>query len=79
VEGRYERLKAGDLPHVEWMESLVTVGQDVVVSSADEVVEGLAERVDPDGALLVRLANGRLRKVVAADVSLRTWGHDGCA
>jgi BirA family biotin operon repressor/biotin-[acetyl-CoA-carboxylase] ligase len=36
------------------------------------VVEGVAEGVDANGALLVRLADGRLETVMAGDVTLRT-------
>jgi biotin-(acetyl-CoA carboxylase) ligase len=34
-------------------------------------VEGVAEGVDDDGALLVRTADGRLETVVAGDVTTR--------
>lgn len=71
VETRYVALEEGHSPHGEWAERLVTVGQRVMVSGMGAVLEGEAEGVDADGALLVRLADGRLEKVVAGDVTLR--------
>jgi BirA family biotin operon repressor/biotin-[acetyl-CoA-carboxylase] ligase len=71
VEARYERLSAGHSPQEEWAERLVTLGRKITVSSVGTVLEGLAEGVDANGALLVRLADGRLERVVAGDVSLR--------
>jgi BirA family biotin operon repressor/biotin-[acetyl-CoA-carboxylase] ligase len=71
AEVRYVRLRAGHSPQGEWAERLVTLGQPVAVSAGGSVLEGLAEGVDANGALLVRLADGRLETVLAGDVSLR--------
>jgi BirA family biotin operon repressor/biotin-[acetyl-CoA-carboxylase] ligase len=46
------------------------LGQIVRVSAGNEAFEGLAESLDADGALLVRLEDGRRRRVVAAEVHL---------
>jgi BirA family biotin operon repressor/biotin-[acetyl-CoA-carboxylase] ligase len=73
VEKRYLWLEAGHSPHGEWVDRLVTVGQVVTVSGADTIVEGVAEGVNGDGALLVRLADGHLETVLAGDVTLRSW------
>jgi BirA family transcriptional regulator, biotin operon repressor / biotin---[acetyl-CoA-carboxylase] ligase len=35
---------------------------------ADETVEGIAEGLDPDGALRLRLPDGMLRRITAGDV-----------
>jgi BirA family biotin operon repressor/biotin-[acetyl-CoA-carboxylase] ligase len=80
VEARYLALQAGLSPYEEWARRLVTLGQPVMVSAPlsrpareQELVDGLegvAEGVDVDGALLVRLADGRLERVVAGDVTL---------
>jgi BirA family biotin operon repressor/biotin-[acetyl-CoA-carboxylase] ligase len=72
VEARYFALRAGDLPTSEWMERLVTLGQRVQVSGAGRTLAGLAEGVNADGALLVRLPDGQLETVLAGDVTLRT-------
>ncbi len=76
LEGRYFALKAGHSPHVEWSEKLSTLGQHVTVSGGSEVLEGVAEGVDSNGALLVRLGSGRLETVLAGDVTLR-FGQTG--
>ncbi len=72
IEERYSALRAGQSPHGEWAGRLVTLGKPVTVSGTGSVLDGVAEGVDPDGALLVRLADGRLEKVLAGDVS--AWG-----
>ncbi len=74
VEERYAALKAGRSPHSEWAARLVTLGRPVSVSGSGAVLEGLAEGVDADGALLVRVADGRVERVLAGDVSLRDLG-----
>jgi BirA family biotin operon repressor/biotin-[acetyl-CoA-carboxylase] ligase len=71
IEARYLRLKAGESPHAEWAERLVTLGRPVTVSGTGLLLEGLAEGVDANGALLVRRADGNLETVLAGDVSLR--------
>jgi len=70
VERRYERFKVGVGPVGEWGRRLHTLGEQVVVRSGDEVIAGLAEAVDLHGALLVRQVDGRLRRVLAGDVTL---------
>jgi BirA family biotin operon repressor/biotin-[acetyl-CoA-carboxylase] ligase len=72
VEERYLALKAGRSPHRSWSARLITLGKPVTVTAAGLVLEGVAEAVDADGALLVRLPDGRLERVLAGDVSLRT-------
>lgn len=76
AESRYWALRAGHSPHSQWAERLVTLGERVAVGQADSLVEGVAEGVDADGALLVRLASGQLETVVAGDVTLRRRGQD---
>jgi BirA family biotin operon repressor/biotin-[acetyl-CoA-carboxylase] ligase len=71
VEKRYEALRAGVIPNAEWSRRLAAINQMVTVTTADEVVTGQAEGVDADGALMVRVAGGRRRRVLAGDVTLR--------
>jgi BirA family biotin operon repressor/biotin-[acetyl-CoA-carboxylase] ligase len=71
VETRYLALKRGRSPHEEWVQRLATLGQPVTVWLAESSQDGVAESVDPNGALLVRLANGRLESVLAGDVTVR--------
>lgn len=72
VETRYLALRSGRSCHDEWARRLVTVGRPVTVAAPGRVLEGIAEGVDADGALLVRLADGRLETVLAGDVTLRS-------
>ncbi len=74
VEERYTALRAGRSPHSEWAARLVTLGRPVSVSGSGTMLEGLAEGVDADGALLVRVGEGRVERVLAGDVSLRDLG-----
>ena len=73
VEAHYIRLRAGWSPREAWRGCLATLGQAVHVGAPEEVIEGIAEDVDDDGALLVRVASGNLRQVLVGDVTLR--GH----
>jgi BirA family biotin operon repressor/biotin-[acetyl-CoA-carboxylase] ligase len=51
-----------------WRERLTTLGQ--TVSLLDGAIQGLAEAVDEQGALLVRQVGGDVRRVLAGDVAL---------
>ena len=70
VERRYQGLRAGESPYREWAVRLATLGQPVEVSTPAGVLAGVAESVDEDGALLLRLPDGGLRVLVAGDVTL---------
>ena len=85
VEARYLALQAGQSPQAEWTARLITLGQTVTVTvgaglapaHCPAVLEGVAEGVDANGALLLRLADGKLTTVVAGDVTLRNHGGTG--
>jgi BirA family biotin operon repressor/biotin-[acetyl-CoA-carboxylase] ligase len=70
VEQRYEALQAGVNPHQEWAQRLATLGQRVHATTAEETLVGLAESVDEDGALLLRMEDGALHRLVVGDVTL---------
>jgi BirA family biotin operon repressor/biotin-[acetyl-CoA-carboxylase] ligase len=71
VETLYAAAKEGASIRDAWRERLVTLGQSVQVTAPDRVVEGVAEDVDDEGALLVRTADGALVIIEAGDVTLR--------
>lgn len=73
VERRYLAMQEGWSPHEEWRAHLSTLGTAVHVGTPDELIEGDAVDVDPDGALIVESADGRRHRVLAGDVTLR--GH----
>lgn len=73
-EQRYETAAAGESPHREWANRLVTLGEQVVVTAVyanTPPLEGFAEATDNWGQLLVRDACGTLHAVAAGDVTLR--------
>jgi BirA family biotin operon repressor/biotin-[acetyl-CoA-carboxylase] ligase len=71
VENLYLALPEGASVFKEWRGRLVTLGQEVAVSSGKTVYKGTAESVASDGSLLLRQPDGNLLKIVAGDVSLR--------
>ncbi|HXV44192.1 MAG TPA: biotin--[acetyl-CoA-carboxylase] ligase [Anaerolineae bacterium] len=73
VEQRYEALRQGKLPHREWQERLVGIGQPVVVTVLEEAqrYEGRLTGVDENGAILLTQADGSTVTIFAGDVTLR--------
>ena len=71
VERRYDALKQGETPCKAWAARLTMLGQPVTVVAEEATFSGVAEGVDEEGALLVRLPDGRLERVLAGDVTLR--------
>jgi BirA family transcriptional regulator, biotin operon repressor / biotin---[acetyl-CoA-carboxylase] ligase len=71
-EARYLELLAKGPPALlaAWSSAPNLLGQTVHVSAGPQAYEGTAQGLDKDGALLVRLQSGELRRVVAADVHL---------
>ncbi|MEX1193897.1 MAG: biotin--[acetyl-CoA-carboxylase] ligase [Dehalococcoidia bacterium] len=57
--------------YARWRERVITLGQDVRVTFRADVYEGLAEDVDADGSLVLRLHDGSLMTFEAGEVSLR--------
>jgi BirA family biotin operon repressor/biotin-[acetyl-CoA-carboxylase] ligase len=71
LERRYVAVRQGRSYHREWAERMATLGREVQVSGAGEVLHGVATGVDVDGALLVETPDGAVQRVVAGDVTLR--------
>ncbi|MBE7552485.1 MAG: biotin--[acetyl-CoA-carboxylase] ligase [Anaerolineales bacterium] len=73
VEQRYEALRRGELPHPEWQERLVGIGQSVTVKVLEESQrhEGILAGVDENGAMLLTQADGSTLTIFAGDVTLR--------
>lgn len=55
----------------EWKKRCINLGCPVRISTSREVWEGLAEDVDSDGALLLRMPGGSVQRFMAGEVSLR--------
>ena len=54
-----------------WRSRIATLGQAVRLTFRDEVHEGVAEDVDTEGSLVLRLADGTHRAFEAGEVTLR--------
>jgi BirA family biotin operon repressor/biotin-[acetyl-CoA-carboxylase] ligase len=70
-ERLYDAANDGESPFTRWRERLVTVGQHVHATWPGGTADGLAEDVDTDGALLVRIGQDAVVRVEAGDVTLR--------
>ena len=53
-----------------WAARLINLGRPIRVSLNDQIVEGYAEGVDHDGALLLRTGAGRVQRLLTGDVTL---------
>jgi BirA family biotin operon repressor/biotin-[acetyl-CoA-carboxylase] ligase len=73
VEQRYEALRRGELPHREWQERLVGIGQPVAVKvlEGSQRFEGILAGVDENGAMLLTQADDSTVTIFAGDVTLR--------
>jgi BirA family biotin operon repressor/biotin-[acetyl-CoA-carboxylase] ligase len=70
LDARYQALTANRQSKLfsDWRGRLAMLGQVVEVRLFDGTIRGIAEDVEPSGALLVRDAGGGLQRVVAGDV-----------
>ena len=55
----------------EWQAHCATLGRRVAIHIGDRTLEGRAEALDPDGALLLRTDHGHLERVIGGDVTLQ--------
>lgn len=55
----------------EYVKYCITIGSHVVIERNDGILHGIAEDVDKNGALLVRLANGSRLSILSGEVSIR--------
>jgi len=67
----YKDMRDGEPVELEWKRRLNTLGKNVTVRCGDVVHKGIAEDVDKDGNLLLRLPNKRLEVISAGDVTLK--------
>ncbi len=57
--------------HKEWNRYSLITGKPVRITSFNSTEDGVAESVDADGCLIFRDINGKRKKIVCGDVSLR--------
>jgi BirA family biotin operon repressor/biotin-[acetyl-CoA-carboxylase] ligase len=67
----YLKLPNSKTIYKAWRDRLITLGEKVRAESGNQIIEGVAEAVDEDGALMIRGEDGKLMRVVAGDVTLR--------
>ena len=72
LDADYGRICAGEFATVadEWESQCTTLGRNVRIRIGDRLVEGRAESLDDDGALLVRSQHGRLERIIGGDVTV---------
>jgi BirA family transcriptional regulator, biotin operon repressor / biotin---[acetyl-CoA-carboxylase] ligase len=58
---RYTAIHAGLTPLDDYTRALRTLGTAVDIRSGDERIQGIAQRIDDDGALIVNTADGKRR------------------
>jgi len=75
IDSRYADLLRGVDPVPAWRERLAWLGRPVVVEGADDAIQGIAEDIDGEGALVLRLPDGEIRRFLAGDVSLRLGSY----
>ena len=70
LERLYLALQEGEFKsvHGEWVRRVETVGRQVLVDHGRERINGMAVRVESDGALVVRTEDGLEHRVLAGDV-----------
>jgi len=68
----YRRIMSGDFDEVadEWVSQCSTIGRQISVQLGAETVQGRAEALDSDGALLLRTSHGRLERIMGGDVTV---------
>ena len=72
LDADYRRICAGQFEAVaaEWEQQCVTLGRNVLINLGDRQIQGRAESLDAEGALLVRTQHGRLERIIGGDVTL---------
>jgi BirA family biotin operon repressor/biotin-[acetyl-CoA-carboxylase] ligase len=70
LDARYHALQSGDRAELfeSWRDRLATLGQAVQITLPQGQLHGMAEAVEPTGALLVRDEHNTLHTVLAGDV-----------
>ncbi len=61
--------------HAAWLSRLAWLGERVVAQSAEGDYDGCVTGAAEDGALLIKLDSGEVRRFVAGDVSVRVRGN----
>jgi BirA family biotin operon repressor/biotin-[acetyl-CoA-carboxylase] ligase len=64
-------MNAGKKPIIEeWLKLSSTIGRAVKVTVGDNVFTGIAENIDEEGMLILKLPDNSLKKISAGDVTI---------
>jgi BirA family biotin operon repressor/biotin-[acetyl-CoA-carboxylase] ligase len=68
----YDRICSGHFEAVanEWEKNCTTIGRRVSIQVGDRKIQGHAESLDTDGALLLRTQHGHLERIIGGDVTV---------
>jgi BirA family biotin operon repressor/biotin-[acetyl-CoA-carboxylase] ligase len=68
----YDRICSGQFEALadEWEEYCSTIGQRVAIRVGERKIQGTAESLDTDGALLLRTQHGHLERIIGGDVTV---------
>jgi BirA family transcriptional regulator, biotin operon repressor / biotin---[acetyl-CoA-carboxylase] ligase len=68
----YARVCRGEFSSVadEWEQRCTTIGHTVAIQTGSRRIQGRAESLDEDGALLLRTEHGHLERIIGGDVTL---------
>lgn len=71
LDADYARVLGGGFAEVadEWEAHCTTIGRQLSIRTGDRLVQGRAESLSEDGALLLRTEHGHLERIVGGDVS----------
>jgi len=73
----YERVKNGDILYIEeYKRRSAVIGRAVIYTVGNKQGSGIAENIDQNGALYVRLDNGGLEILNSGEISLRIKKED---
>lgn len=69
IEVLYNRINDRDFILGEWTRNMDTIGRRVNVNTGNRTLEGVAEAVNHEGNLVLRLDDGSIQEVMAGDVT----------
>lgn len=72
LDNDYHRICTGKFPELadEWESQCATIGRNVTILVGTRKLQGRAEALDADGALLLRTQHGHLERIIGGDVTV---------
>jgi BirA family transcriptional regulator, biotin operon repressor / biotin---[acetyl-CoA-carboxylase] ligase len=67
----YQSIPKSDYILQQWKNRLITLGQNVEIRQGNKLYRGIAESVNKDGSLVIRLKDGKAIQVIAGDIVSR--------